>query len=100
MVLIFYVYQRPEVAWKFTQAREVEEGRNIPKDRFIEQFLGARETVDRIRKEFGKEVVIFLVEKNFETHQVEAINTIEPGGPQIDHYLKEKYTVSELEKLL
>ena len=99
-VFIFYVYQRPEVAWKFTQAREVQEGRNIPKEKFITQFLGARETVNRIRKEFGDEVVIFLVEKNFETHQVEAVNTIEPTGPQIDDYLKERYTIDKLEKLL
>jgi len=99
-VLIFYVYQRPEVAWRFTKAREVQEGRNIPKDKFIEQFLGARATVDKIRKEFGEEVVIFLVEKNFETHQVEAVNEIELTGPQIDDYLKERYTIDNLEKLL
>lgn len=99
-VLIFYVYQRPEVAWKFTRAREVGEGRNIPKANFIEQFLGARQTVDRIRKEFGKEVAIFLVQKDFETHQVEAVNVIEAGGPQIDHYLRERYTGDDLEKLL
>ena len=99
-VLIFYVYQRPEVAWKFTQAREVQEGRNIPKAKFIEQFLGARETVSKVRKEFGEEVVIFLVEKNFETHQVEAVNEIERTGPQIDDYLTERYTIDNLEKLL
>src|SRR3989344_5801466 len=29
-VFIFYVYQKPEVAWKFTEAREKTEGRNIP----------------------------------------------------------------------
>lgn len=47
-ILIFYIYQKPEVAWKFTQARETAEGRNIPKSAFIDQFLGARETVARI----------------------------------------------------
>lgn len=59
-VFIFYVYQHPATAWKFTKKREEAEGRNIPKEFFIEQFLGARETVGRIRKEFGDEVTIFL----------------------------------------
>ena len=99
-VFVFYVYQRPEVAWRFTQAREIKEGRNIPQNRFIEQFLGARETVERIRANFDERVTIFLVKKNFETHQVEDVNGIEPAGPQIDHYLAERYTVEDLKKLL
>src|SRR3989338_729992 len=43
-VFIFYVYQHPSVAWRFTEAREKIEGRKIPKSAFIEQFIGARET--------------------------------------------------------
>ena len=100
MVFIFYVYQKPEVAWKFTKAREVSEGRNIPKDAFIRQFLGARETIDRVRKTFDKRVSIFLVKKDFETHAVEDIIGIEPDGKQIDEYLPERYTQNDLEKLL
>ncbi len=38
-VRIFFVYQKPDVAWNFTAARETAEGRNIPKDAFIEGFL-------------------------------------------------------------
>ena len=65
VVLIFYVYQKPELAWKFTEAREILEGRNIPKDIFIQQFLQSRETLERIRRGFDKKVAIFLVKKNF-----------------------------------
>lgn len=99
-IFIFYVYQKPEVAWKFTEAREITEGRNIPKDVFIERFLSARDVIERIRKNFNERVVIFLVKKNFETHDVEDIIKIEKEGPQIDHYIQERYTKNELEKLL
>jgi adenylylsulfate kinase-like enzyme len=72
-VHIFYVYQKPEVAWKFTMAREKLEGRNIPKSIFIQSFLDSRYVIDRIRKDFNEKVVISLVKKNFETHAVEDV---------------------------
>ena len=99
-VFIFYVYQRPEVAWKFTEAREDVEGRHIPKDIFIRHFLDSKETIDRIRREFDKRVSIFLVKKNFETHAVEDIIEIEPNAKQIDDYLEQRYTRNDLEKLI
>lgn len=99
-VRIFYVYQKPEVAWKFTQARERVEGRHIPKEAFIRQFLDSRETINRIRKDFDDRVVISLVKKNFETHAVGNIIEIERKGPQIEHYLGMRYTRDDLEKLL
>src|SRR6202008_3379175 len=55
-VFIFYVYQNPQAAWRFTEKREKAEGRNIPKESFIEHFLGAKDTVERIKKTFGEKV--------------------------------------------
>jgi hypothetical protein len=99
-VFIFYVYQEPTVAWKFTVAREKVEGRNIPKSAFIDAFLGARDTVERIRQEFGKQIVIFFVQKDFEKNEVEVVVNLELEGKQIDDYLPQRYTKDELEKLL
>jgi len=100
LVLIFYVYQKPEIAWKFTEAREKAEGRNIPKDAFINQFLDARGTINKIRQEFGEEVTIFFVKKDFETHAVEYIKEIRPGENGVDEYIGESYTKEDLEQLL
>lgn len=100
-VFIFYIYQKPEVAWKFTQAREEAEGRNIPKSAFIEQFLGAREVVNRVLDDFGDEVAVFFVKKDFEENTLESIYRINRGkGQQIDHYIQEEYTKEKLEKYL
>ena len=98
-VFIFYIYQKPEVAWKFTQAREEAGGRNIPKSAFIEQFFGAREAVDQISSEFSDRVVIFLVKKDFEKNTVENIVKIGPKG-NIDEHITERYTEDELEECL
>lgn len=99
-VFVFYVYQRPDVAWKFTEAREQLEGRNIPKDAFVRQFLQAGETVRRIRREFGEEVVIFLVKKDFQTNRVEYVEEITLDGPTLDDYLPERYSKEQIEGLL
>lgn len=99
-VFIFYIYQRPEVAWKFTHARELAEGRNIPKLAFIEQFLGAGETVKRISDEFRDSVVVFFVKKDFERNTVENIVKIEPDKAQVDDYVRERYTKRHPRKML
>ena len=95
-VFIFYLYQRPEVAWKFTLAREAVEGRNIPKEAFVEQFLAAKDTVEKISVEFGDRISIFLVKKDFVTAAVEYVVKIEAHGSSIDEYLKERYTEGDL----
>jgi len=99
-VFIFYVYQAPEIAWKFTKAREAAEGRNIPKEAFIERFLGAEDTIRQIRSNYGREVAIFLVKKDFEKNSIEYIESIEPSGKKIDDYITIRYTQKELEQLL
>ncbi len=60
-VHIWYVYQPPELAWKFVEAREAIEGRNIPFERFARQFLDARSTVQQIKATFGEAVTIVLL---------------------------------------
>lgn len=98
-VWIFYVYQKPEIAWKFTQIREKAEGRNIPKKAFIDQFFSAQETINKISHEFQDNVSIFIVEKNFETNTIKKLDEMNPGS-QIDQYISIDYTKSTLKKVL
>ncbi len=99
-VLIFYIYQHPEVAWQFTVAREHIEGRNIPKRAFIEKFLGSKATVNQIYREFSDRITLFLARKNFQTHAIETVEIVSPQHSGLDAYLPETYTEEELAKLL
>ncbi|MFM9427997.1 UDP-N-acetylglucosamine kinase [Variovorax sp. GrIS 2.14] len=63
-VQIIYVYQDPKLAWDFVQAREVEEGRRIPADRFVEQFFASRDVVNRLKAKFAKDIMIDVILKN------------------------------------
>jgi len=98
-IFIFYLYQKPEVAWRFTQAREAAEGRNIPKDAFIKQYIDAQETVGRIKTEFGDAVTVFLVKKDFEFNTVEDVVEI-TAAEQIDTVVPERYSKEDLHKRL
>ena len=95
-VAIFYVYQKPEDAWKFTIAREKREGRNITKEIFIDSFFKAKENVNKIKKAFGKNIVIFLIEKNF-NHDIKKFRI---NVENIDKFLKIDYTPQTLKDLL
>ena len=103
-VHIYYLYLDPLAAWEFTKAREYLEGRNIQKEKFIEQFFKSRENVDRIKKEFGDKVKIQCVLKN-KNNEVEVIIL---DRPNIDQFLSilyakgviRQYTREELLRLI
>jgi UDP-N-acetylglucosamine kinase len=92
-VTIWYVYQSPYRAWEFVQAREAEEGRHIPPDRFIDQYFAARDVVNRLKREFGDRITVDLMLKpNDEAGKLARI-----GIDQIDSHVPERFTRAELE---
>lgn len=63
-VLIIYVYQDPKLAWNFVQARELEEGRRIPPERFVEQFFRSHEVVNALKVKFAQSITIDVISRN------------------------------------
>lgn len=94
---LLYLYQDPLTAWKFTKLREAGEGRNIPKQAFIEEFFAAKNCVNEIKTIYGDKVELWLVIKNFEKAELEKI---EFNIDNVDSYLKIKYTSDSLDRLL
>jgi predicted ABC-type ATPase len=93
---ILYVYQEPQLAWAFVQAREVAEGRKIPVDLFIEQFFEARNAVNLLKENFGPAIKVDLLLKNNDgSNRVYQANI-----DRIDNYVPEKYNRADLEKML
>nr|WP_300313296.1 zeta toxin family protein [Halomonas sp.] len=95
-VQIYFVYQEPTLAWQFVCSREKVEGRNIPIDSFICQFLDVQDVARRIKQEFGQQVGLDMIIKNNDgTNQ-----RWETDVESIDDYLPERYTREQLEDLL
>lgn len=100
IIFVFYIYQKPEIAWKFTQEREEKEGRNIPKAAFIEEFFSARESVNRIIDAYKDSIYVFLVKKDYSTNTVEYVKNLTLENKRIDDYIQDAYTKDVLEKTL
>jgi len=95
-VQILYVYLDPIQAWTFVQAREVEEGRNIPVNQFISQYFAARDVVNTLKSEFGTDLMVDLLIKPNDSAQ----RLYKAGIDKIDYHLPEKYNRESLESIL
>lgn len=84
------------MAWEFVRARELEEGRRIPPDQFIEQYFAAREVVNSLKKTFGAKIQVDLLLKNNDNSN----RMFKAGIDAIDNHVPEKYTRASLEELI
>lgn len=95
-VEIYYLWQDPRIAWRFTQAREAEEGRRVTKNVFVSAFLAAQKNVRRAKDLFQDSIEINLIIKNFETD----IETFIPNIHSLEELLPKRYTQEDLENAL
>ena len=99
-VQVLYVYQEPQLAWQFVLAREAVEGRNIPFERFAQQFVQAQACVQAVLQEFGErirvEVLVKPIDNERPTHHanVQDLKAILPNG----YTTEEIYTLCNQEK--
>ncbi len=91
-ISIFYVHQDPLVAWEFTKAREVKEGRKVPKKVFIKSYFKSRENVNKIKKEFGKDVILAVIVRNFKNDFDKGYLDVQ----SVDDFLNIKYNPNSL----
>jgi UDP-N-acetylglucosamine kinase len=96
LVQILYVYQEPASAWKFVQARERLDGRQIRPDTFVEQYFAARDVVEALKVKFAQAIKVDLLLKNLDGTN----RTYHANVEQIASYLQQKYSVQDVEKLV
>jgi len=61
LIQIIYVYQDPIQAWEFVKEREKRDGRNIPKESFIDEYFNARLVANKIKQDFPKITLYILI---------------------------------------
>lgn len=96
VVQILYVYQRPELAWDFVMKREKAEGRRIRPESFVNQYFAAREVVNKLKEEFGKDIKVDLLVKNNDGTN----RAYRAGIDRVDNHLPEKHIRLDIERLV
>ena len=77
-------------------AREKLEGRRIPPEQFVEQYFAARDVVNSLKALFEKKIQVDLLLKN-----VDGSNRVYRANiDEIDNFVPEKYTRSEVESII
>jgi len=92
---VIYVYQDPIQAWQFVKAREIKDGRHIPKESFIKEYFDARIVVNQIKKDFSN-IALYLLVKNIDGTTQDYKENID----NIDNYVKENYNIDILNNML
>lgn len=95
-VLIIFVYQRPELAWEFVNAREKVEGRKILPEHFVEQFFSSQSVIEALKEKFGKKIQVDLLMKDNDG----STRMYHSNISSLKHYLKLNYTVEEINKII
>ncbi|MEK7180062.1 MAG: zeta toxin family protein [Patescibacteria group bacterium] len=98
VVEVWFIYQKPELAWKFTQIREAVESRRVVKEKFIEATIKSRDNAISAKKHFGKAIELNLLTKNLDNTDGDIRLNI--STKELDRYLGTGYTKDELNNLL
>lgn len=96
IVEVFFIYQRPDLAWLFTKKRQLEEGRYMPKDAFIDHYLNSQFVVNSLKEQFAKQIRLNIVIKDIDNSDL----TYKENVSKVDPYLPKKYTKEELEDVI
>lgn len=97
-VVLYYIYQDPLAAWEFTKARELQEGRRVPKTAFVRSFFKANENVKKAKDTFGAQLTVSLIIKNYKTDELKILSDV--LAEDIDKSCPLKYSKQALMKQL
>ena len=96
LVVVIYVHQTPEAAWRFVRIRQKAEGRGVPKAKFITKYIESRNVANALKKHFGGKIRLNLVIKDGKGNDKFRL----PDIDSLDNHLEKAYNKDELKKIL
>jgi UDP-N-acetylglucosamine kinase len=94
-IKLYYIYQQPAIAWKFTQAREKVEHRSISKAGFIDTYFRVHENLGELEKHLNN-ITVSIILKDEDNKVGRVIEDV----PNILQSIPALMTRIELEKTL
>lgn len=96
LVEIYYIYQDPDIAWKYVKDRESQQGRAVPGSIFIRDYYASIENVQKAKNVFGNQVHLYLAKHNYQKEIEYVIVNI----AKLATHLPKIYTVEELQAII
>ena len=96
LVEIYYLYQDPEVAWRYVKLREKKQGRSVPKKIFIDDYFSCIKNVNKAKEIYDNNVTVYFAKHNYEKRLEYVIVNVS----NIAEHLPNVYTRDELESLI
>lgn len=96
IVEIYYLYQDPEVAWRFVKVREEKQGRYVPKHVFVDDYKKSIENVEQAINLFGERITVHFAKHNYEKKNKYVIVRVN----SIVEHIPRMYTEEELMGLI
>lgn len=98
VVKVVYIYQEPDIAWSFTQAREKVEKRAIDRSGFIQGYFDIHENIHQLNDDAYHGITVDLVVKNSKNKVGRWYRDV--SIKDIDDIVNRRYTKDELERML
>lgn len=95
-ILILFVYQRPELAWEFVQAREKVEGRRIQPEHFIMQYFGSQNVIKQLKAKFDNKIRVDVILKDTDGSTKNHYTDVDT----IDNHIDNQLTKEQIEKMI
>lgn len=95
---IYFLHLRPDIAWGFTVAREVKEGRHINKEVFIDRYVKSIENVQEVKNHFGNKIKLNVIDRDIE-YDSKGIKPYYNVDNIVDH-VKKVYTHKEIAAMI
>lgn len=100
LVQLYFVYQNPQNAWHMVQQREQEEGRVVPKESFVKQFIHSRKVIDDIKSKFSDNIEINIIIKDIHNETQDTNKEIYFNEDTIDRRIHKTYSKEEILRII
>lgn len=96
LVEIYYLYQDPHIAWDFVKKRERNQGRMVPKDVFIADYISSIKNVSKAKEIYGNNITVYFAKNNYQ----KVVEYVKIDVGSIEEFLPKVYTIEELNQLI
>ncbi len=96
IVELYYLYQEPEVAWRYVKRRENKQGRAVPREIFVHDYFASIKNVEDAIQKYGGKLAVNFARHDYENNKYDVIISV----TNIASHIPKVYSKEQLESLI